>query len=312
MAKKLPQHGYNKVNKEVVSMRTSLKNDLIEIIVDSYGAELTSLKTVKDSLEYLWQKDENYWNRQNPTFFPIIGAMPNDRYQYEGQLYEMKKHGFVRWYEFELVSDEADELVYRWGYSEESLQQYPFKFEFFIKYKLESNTLRQSFQINNLDTKAMPFALGAHPGFNCPLNKGEQMKDYYLLFEKSEKLNRLVLNQEEEMLTGETKEFLNDEREKALYHSMFPNGEPKILKNTASKWVELRSRVNERAIRIGFEKFPNLVIWSAKNDAPFVCLEPWHGIPQTKGDPIDLETKKGMQMLAPGGSYECGFTITVE
>jgi galactose mutarotase-like enzyme len=42
-------------------MLTSIKNDLIEIAVDTYGAELTSLKTVKDSLEFLWQKDDKYW-----------------------------------------------------------------------------------------------------------------------------------------------------------------------------------------------------------------------------------------------------------
>jgi hypothetical protein len=37
----------------VVPMLSSIKNDLIEIVVDTYGAELTSIKTVKDSLEFL-------------------------------------------------------------------------------------------------------------------------------------------------------------------------------------------------------------------------------------------------------------------
>jgi galactose mutarotase-like enzyme len=293
-------------------MRTTIKNEFIEIAVNSYGAELTSIKTVKDSLEYLWQVDEKYLLRQNPTFFPIIGAMPDDKYKFEGQIYEMKKHGFVRFHDFELVSKGIDELVYRFGYTEESLKQYPFKFELLIKYKLEGNTLRQSFQVNNLDIKTMLFALGAHPGFRCPLYKGEQMKDYYLLFEKPESIKKWVLNQAEEMLTGETKEFMNGEREKPLYHSMFPNGQPSILENTASKCVELRNRVNGRVIRVGFEGFPNLVIMSPKNDAPLICIEPWHGLPQTKGDPIDLETKKGMQKLASGGTYECGLTIPVE
>jgi galactose mutarotase-like enzyme len=95
----------------VVPMLSSIKNDLIEIVVDTYGAELTSIKTVKDSLEFLWQKDAKYWTRQNPIFFPIIGGLPDDRYQFEGQTYEMKKHGFVRWCEFTPLPGGAQDRI---------------------------------------------------------------------------------------------------------------------------------------------------------------------------------------------------------
>jgi galactose mutarotase-like enzyme len=291
-------------------MLTSIKNDQIEIAVDTYGAELTSIKTVKDGMEFLWQKDDKYWARQAPPLFPIVGGLPDGRYQYEGQTYEMKLHGFVRWCEFTPVSSGPAELVYRLGYSEETLRQYPFKFELLVKYTLEANTLRQSFVVNNRDDKSLFFSVGSHPGFRCPLHEGEKMEDYYLLFEKPERLNRLLENGG--LLTGETKAFLDGEREKALSHSLFPDGELTILKEPASKWLEIRSRVNDRVVRIGFEEFPYLGIWSAKNNAPFVCIEPWLGIHSTKGDSPDFETKKGLQKAAPGESFECGFTITVE
>jgi galactose mutarotase-like enzyme len=291
-------------------MLTSIKNELIEIAVDTYGAELTSLKTVKDSLEFLWQKDSNYWARQAPPLFPIVGGLPDGHYQLGGQTYEMKLHGFVRWCEFTPVPSGPEELVYRLGYSEESLRQYPFKFELLVKYKLEANTLRQSFCVNNLDQKPLLFSVGSHPGFRCPLYEGEQMEDYYLLFEKPERLNRLL--ESGGLLTGETKEFLDGARGKALSHSLFPDGELTILEKPASQWLEIRSRVNERMIRIEFAEFPYLGIWSAKNDAPFVCIEPWLGIHSTKGDSPDFEIKKGLQKLAPGESLECGFTVTVE
>jgi galactose mutarotase-like enzyme len=294
---------------EVDIVLTSIKNDLIEIAVDTYGAELTSIKTVKDSLEYLWQKDDNYWARQAPPLFPIVGGLPDDRYQLGGQTYEMKLHGFARWCEFTLISSGPEELVYCLGHSEESLRQYPFKFEFLVKYKLEANTLRQSFQVNNLDEKTMFFAVGSHPGFRCPLYEGEKMEDYYLLFEKPEQIRGLVESQG--LLTGETKAFLDRRREKPLSHSMFGAGELTILKEPASKWLELRNRVNDRRLRLGFEEFSYIGLWSRDN-APFVCIEPWLGIHPTIGDSLDFETKREMQKLWPKESFECGFSVTVE
>jgi galactose mutarotase-like enzyme len=291
-------------------MITSIKNDRIEIAVDTYGAELTSIKTVKDSLEFLWQKDNNYWARQAPPLFPIVGGLPDGRYQLGSRTYEMKLHGFARWCEFTLVRSGPAELVYRLGYSEETLCQYPFKFELLIKYTLEANTLRQSFCVNNLDEKPLFFSVGAHPGFCCPLYEGEKMEDYYLWFEKPERLNRLLENGG--LLTDETKKFLDDAHEKALSHSLFPDGELTILEKLASKWLEIRSRVNDRVIRVEFEGFPYLGIWSAKNDAPFVCIEPWLGIHSGKGDSLEFEKKKGLLNVAAGESYECGFSITVE
>jgi galactose mutarotase-like enzyme len=70
--------------------------------------------------------------------------------------------------------------------------------------------------------------------------------------------------------------------------------------------------VNDRVIRVGFEEFSYLGIWSAKNDAPFVCIEPWRGIYSTRGESFDFETKPGLEKVAPGESFECGFFVIVE
>ena len=36
----------------------------------------------------------------------------------------------------------------------------------------------------------MPYCLGAHPGFLCPLNPGERFEDYRLEFEYEETLQK--------------------------------------------------------------------------------------------------------------------------
>jgi galactose mutarotase-like enzyme len=295
-------------------MITSIKNEFLEITVDSYGAELTSIKTICDGMEFLRQKDSRYCSRQAPVLFPIVGSLPDGRYLFENKTYQMNIHGFARDCEFEPIKNDLSELGFRLKYNQETMLQYPFKFEFIVKYALEANTLWQSFSVNNCDKKSMLFSVGAHPGFRCPLYEGETMEVYYLLFEKTEHLQRRIKNgidKTGDMLSGETKPFLNGERKKALSHGLFYEG-PIILESLASKWLEIRSRVNRRVVRVGFAGFPYLGIWSSKNDAPFVCIEPWYGIDSTRGEPLDFEVKEGLQKLAPGEFFDCKYSITVE
>lgn len=51
----------------------TLSRGNISLIVSEYGAELVSLK--RDHREYLYQKQEGYWQRQSPVLFPIVGAL---------------------------------------------------------------------------------------------------------------------------------------------------------------------------------------------------------------------------------------------
>jgi galactose mutarotase-like enzyme len=290
-------------------MVRTIKNDLIAIAVDSHGAELTSFKTIGDDLEFLWQKDSRYWTGQAPVLFPVVGGLPDNRYQLGEQTYEMKTHGFARDSEFELVKNGSTELVFKLGHNEDTLLQYPFAFELRVKYRLVANTLWHSFQVINPGDKTMLFSVGAHPGFRCPLYAGEKMEDYYLLFEKPERLRRRIKTGT--VLSGETRVFLDDEREKNLSRSLFDDGAI-ILAGVESKWLEIRNRRNGRVIKAGFDGFPYLGIWSAPNDAPFVCIEPWYGIDSTRGDSPDFAVKEGLQRLAPGETFECGYSITVD
>ena len=60
-----------------------------------------------------------------------------------------------------------------------------------------------------------------------------------------------------------------------------------------------------------FEGFPYFGIWSAPNDAPFVCLEPWYGLDSTHGDSYDLRQKEGIMPLNPGEVFKCKYRIIV-
>jgi galactose mutarotase-like enzyme len=60
------------------------------------GRRLRDIKTIRDNLEFLWQKDNRYWTGQAPVLFPIVGGLPDNCYLLGEQTYEMKTHGFAR------------------------------------------------------------------------------------------------------------------------------------------------------------------------------------------------------------------------
>ena len=82
----------------------NLENAQLSICVDSFGAELKSLKKKASNMEYMWDAKPEYWKRTSPVLFPIVGSLNNGCYRYDGKVYPMSQHGFARDMEFSLLS----------------------------------------------------------------------------------------------------------------------------------------------------------------------------------------------------------------
>ncbi|MBE6766508.1 MAG: aldose 1-epimerase family protein, partial [Ruminococcaceae bacterium] len=54
-------------------MLITIKNDKIEVAIDTMGAQLMSIKS--DGCEYLWQGDPAYWSNRAPNLFPYIARL---------------------------------------------------------------------------------------------------------------------------------------------------------------------------------------------------------------------------------------------
>ena len=77
-------------------MNYEIKNSFISVKIDSFGAQLNSLKKTNENLEYIWQANPQYWNRNAPILFPIVGRLKDDEYFYKEKKYNMTQHGFAR------------------------------------------------------------------------------------------------------------------------------------------------------------------------------------------------------------------------
>uniref|UniRef100_UPI003FA4A58E aldose epimerase family protein n=1 Tax=Anaerosporobacter sp. TaxID=1872529 RepID=UPI003FA4A58E len=150
-----------------------LKNELISITVNDFGAELSAIVSEKTGQSYLWNADPTYWKRHSPILFPIVGSLKGKSFQYNGLDYSMSQHGFARDMEFACIEVTETSIKHRLTATEETLQQYPFLFDLTVTYQLNGNTIEVIWDVTNTDTKEMHFSIGAHPAFYCPLSSNE-------------------------------------------------------------------------------------------------------------------------------------------
>ncbi len=287
-----------------------LENDLFKVGVDTLGAELQHLVKKDENLELIWAGDPAIWAGHAPNLFPIVGELPDQQYTYDGETYQMLRHGFARRNEFKLVEEQQEKLVFELSHSEQTLAQYPFKFRLLIAYQLKENTLAITYQVTNIDQKKLYFSVGAHPGFNVPLYANEQFEDYYLEFEQEETASRHLLNANG-LQNGDTERVLEQSNRLDLNHQLFEK-DALVLKRLNSEKVTLASRKSPLRIEVAFEGFPYLGIWSKPGgSAPFLCIEPWCGLASREGDSGELADKEGINELPPGQTFERTFTVTV-
>jgi galactose mutarotase-like enzyme len=292
-------------------MNFSLENDQCRVTVNSFGAELSSfIRKDFSNLEYIWQADPAVWARHAPVLFPIVGRLPLDTYLHEGKEYKLPQHGFARDQQFVLLSQTSEELIFGLKADENTRPLYPFDFELIIRYQLRGNTLVVSWQVNNLNKDhELLFSIGAHPAFRCPLLPDEQFEDYYFEFDHAVSFERHLLTGG--LLTGQTQPVLNDQTELPLTYELFAD-DALVLKKFDFTHLTLRSRKSERAVRLRFDGFPYLGLWTKGPGAAFVCVEPWQGVASTMGGPQELAEKEGILNLPPSKGFTTEYSITVE
>lgn len=289
----------------------TLSNDFLTISVQHEGAELCSIVSGKTGREYMWEGNPDCWGSFAPVLFPIIGALKNGEYFFQGKSYSVPKHGFIRYnknLKFIQLSDDC--LEFSLKYDSESLKIYPFKFEFFIRFSLvDSKILVEHEIINHSAEESLFFSVGGHPAFKCPFNEDERYDDYYLEFEKSENAETWEVLPDG-LINSTTKPLLFNTSVLRLTENLFDN-DALIFKDLKSKRVSLKSTKSTQSVTVEFSDFPYLGIW-AKPKGKFVCIEPWQGISDSFDTNQDFSKKEGILELESGATSKIAYTIMIE
>ena len=287
-----------------------LENDLIKIAIKQTGAELCKITSTKYKTDFMWDANPDVWAGFAPNLFPIIGALKDDTYVFDGEQYNLPKHGFLRHNtDFTIEEQTKNSITFKLVYNDDLLKMYPFKFEFLITYTLTENTININHTVKNVDDKPMYFSLGGHPAFKCPVFENETYSDYSLEFEHTETSNTHCINMANGLIAPEEKPVFKNTNILPLKHDLFSE-DALIFKDLKSKKVTLKSKMNGEILGFNYQDFPYLGIW-AKPEGDYVCIEPWLGIADNEDTNQDFKTKEGILKLEAKNVFSAQYSVAI-
>ncbi len=253
-------------------------------VVPARGGIITRWQICGEDILYLDTerfKDPNLSVRGGvPILFPICGNLPDNSYQYQGQNYSLKQHGFARdlpWQVSKQSSETAASLTLELNSNEATRQVYPFDFQLIFTYQLQGNSLKIHQKVINLSPERMPFSIGFHPYF--------QVTDKTRL--SFDIPSSQYLDQRTKTLHSYSGNFdFNLEEIDAAF--------PQITRHQSS----FSDSYHQRQIVLGYDDlYTTLVFWTLK-DKNYICLEPWSA-PRNA-----LNTGEHLTYLEPQSSRE--------
>lgn len=278
--------------------------------IQSLGAELTSFSD-KEGTQYLWQGDPAFWSGQSPILFPIVGSIRDKKATVgKNKTCHMERHGVVRNMEFQLTGSTEDSATFSVVSTSETKERFPYDFELQLKYTLTGKTLTIAYTAINKDSEPMPYFVGGHPAFRCPLLEGESFEDYVVEFEQKEYANcprplkSGLVDVEHRTL------ILNNSNTFPLDRTWF-SYDCQIFDQLKSRSAKLYNPKTGKGVKVDFPGFEYLVVWSSKNGGDFVAVEPWTGLSTCSDEDDVFENKRGVKILAPGASQTLSYDVTL-
>lgn len=284
-----------------------LKNENVSILVNSHGAELKSLKKLSTGTEYMWKADPEFWGRTSPVLFPFVGSLKDKAFRTKGKTYPMSQHGFARDMEFELFFQSEDEIWFMLESGEETLEKYPYEFVLKLGYKLLEDGVEVLWQVENPGKEELPFSIGGHPAFNCPIEEGKKQTDYRIYLDaKGDVSSTRIGNQG--LATDQKTVYVLEDGYLSVTEDLFDH-DALVIEHDQAKKIALCKADGTAYLSVTMEA-PLFGIWSPPHkNAPFICIEPWYGRCDHENFTGELTDREWGNVLAPGKVWKRGYQI---
>lgn len=268
-----------------------IENEYLKLGVKDMGAELTSLVSKSTGREYIWYGKADIWYGQSPILFPVIGQLLDGKYRLDGREYSMPKHGIVRKKPFILTEKADSSLTFLQTADDESMSMYPYRFRLYVTFELKNRALTVTHRVENDNDRVMFFSIGAHPGWNCKL--GDKLRFPHKQTISTERIDS------DSILIDRRFPLLDNEDAITITKEIF---EPDALILSGYTDREITLDGGDFSVRFDYGDAPVLGIW-AKPGAPYVCIEPWFGINDSRDKKADISEKRGILSLPARDSY---------
>ena len=274
----------------------TLKSADLSAEIDPLGAQLSTLRDA-DGRDLLWNGAAAFWTGRAPLLFPIVGSLMNGEYRWGAAAYALPRHGFARGSEFEVRASNESEARLRLSASEATRAHYPFDFVLDVDYEVAGAQLSVEVRVRNSGAEQMPASFGFHPGFLWPLPYGQAREAHYVEFEREEFAPIRRLNGQGLVAPTPLPSPIEGRR-LSLKDELFAS-DVVIFDQVQSSAVTYCAPQGPK-LKVTFKDTPFFGIWT-KPKAPFVCLEPWHGISDPENFRGDFLRKPGVFLVPPGG-----------
>jgi galactose mutarotase-like enzyme len=274
--------------------------------VNPLGAQLSTLQD-PSGRDLLWDGNPVFWNGRAPLLFPIVGTLAGGVYRVAGKTYALPRHGFARGKRFEVLSVSSAEAVLRLKADAETLEVYPFHFQLQVHFEIRHSTLMVTARVRNDGDMPMPASFGYHPAFRWPLPYGAARALHAINFDLEEcaPIRRLDAAG---LVTPIQYPNPVRARRVLLADELFKD-DVVIFAPVRSQALSYGADAGPR-IALQFPDTPFLGLWS-KPGAPFICIEPWHGMSDPVGFTGDFTEKPGVFIVPPDAQRELKMEITL-
>lgn len=247
----------------------------------------------------------------NPILFPFCGRTYGDGEMFfwrtpEGAKLPMPMHGFARDSQFILESVHAHGFTVALASSETTLACYPYNFLFRVAYEFRDLSLEVRLELTNRHPTPIPWSAGHHFYFRLPWHEGATREFYRILLPAKKAYHRAP-----DGSLHPDQAYLLDKSEPATSF-----GEPRLSDRIHTQLYQQEIRFGPRSgdqdvrILIGDSPRPaphvTVVTWSENDTAPYYCVEPWMGPPNSPTH------KLGLHFVQPGETEVFKVTVSVE
>lgn len=292
----------------------TLDNGILRITFNKTGGEPISvgIRNGENITEILWNGNEKYWSSHAPLLFPTIGRLRGGSWICNGCEYQLGIHGFARFLDPKEVRQSSDSIEFHFCQTPETLSTYPYPFNLCRSFHLEGANIISRVTVKNTGKEILPFSVGLHPGFMLPGERSRLKVEYDCPPEQ-------LLLSENFFMSGRSKPYvLRDEKYIELDNSLFDH-DAIILTNVTAVTLESMDKTEKQpySVRVSCPDAQTFGFWQPMHsDAPFICIEPWRGIPSFDAPdstpPDDALTRRGMTLLKPGEVYTYNCKIEIK
>ncbi len=287
----------------------TLENAYLRLTIAEQGAEMKSLIELATGREILWQGNKEFWDGTSPILFPNTGRYWQGHFRHNGKEYEQSLHGFVRHRLWTVTKKEDDTATFTYTSTEEDLKAYPFPFRLHATYTLKAKEVVVDFEVENLGNEEMLFQIGGHPGFNVRTYEDEA--DNYGCIRVEGKATHVLRAGEGGCMESERYDIpKNDEGFIPVTVETFAN-EALIFEENEADFVTLFDSRQRPIVAVRCPS-PATLIWVPQGQkAPFVCVEPWWGLPDSIGFTGELSERRYMQKATSDNPWKGSYSFTI-